>query len=215
MYEFLLAAAVEAEREALLRRAHGLTVIVTGAGPAAAATGASWVLASEPYELAVSVGIGGGFLPRAPIGSVVVAGRVAAADLGADSPEGFLPIEELGFAPRVEQPDEHWSKRIAAALDDAGLNVVSGAVLTVSTVTGTAERAARLAERYPDAAAEAMEGFGVASAATMAELPFVEIRAISNAVGPRDRQAWRIGEALEVLTTVGQTLADLQSPGVG
>ncbi|NUR29901.1 MAG: futalosine hydrolase [Catenulispora sp.] len=214
MYEFLLAAAVEAEREALQRHAHGLTVIVTGAGPAAAATGSAWVLASEPYELAVSVGIGGGFPPRAPIGSVAVSTRVAAADLGADSPDGFLPIEELGFAPRVEQPDERWSKRIATALGEAGLNVVTGAVLTVSTATGTAERAAELTRRYPDAAAEAMEGFGVASAATIAELPFVEIRAISNAVGPRDREAWRIGEALEVLTTVGQTLAALQAPGV-
>src|SRR2546423_804787 len=100
MYEFLLAAAVEAEREALQRHAHGLTVIVTGAGPAAAA-------------------------------------------------------------------------------------------------------------------AEAMEGFGVATAAAMAELPFVEIRAISNAVGPRDREAWRIDAALEALSTVGQTLAALQAPGVG
>ncbi|GAA1979896.1 futalosine hydrolase [Catenulispora subtropica] len=214
MYEFLLAAAVEAEREALQRRAHGLTVIVTGAGPAAAATGAAWVLATEPYELAVSVGIGGGFAPRAPIGSVAVSTRVAAADLGADSPGGFLPVEDLGFAPRVDQPDERWGKRIATALGEAGLTVVTGAVLTVSTATGTAERAAQLLERHPDAAAEAMEGFGVASAATMAELPFVEIRAISNAVGPRDREAWRIGEALEVLTTVGQTLAALQAPGV-
>ena len=214
MYEFLLAAAVEAEREALQRHAHGLTVIVTGAGPAAAATGAAWVLATEPYELAVSVGIGGGFAPRAPIGSVVVSTRVAAADLGADSPDGFLPVEDLGFAPRVEQPDEGWGKRITTALSRAGLTVVNGAVLTVSTATGTAERTAELMERYPDAAAEAMEGFGVASAAAMAELPFVEIRAISNAVGPRDREAWRIGEALEALSTVGQTLAALQAPGV-
>ncbi|MFL6113736.1 MAG: futalosine hydrolase [Catenulispora sp.] len=215
MYEFLLAAAVEAEREALQRRAHGLTVIVTGAGPAAAATGAAWVLATEPYELAVSVGIGGGFAPRAPVGSVVVSTRVAAADLGADSPDGFLPVEDLGFAPRVEQPDEGWGKRITAALSGAGLNVVNGAVLTVSTATGTAERAAELIARYPDAAAEAMEGFGVASAAAMAELPFVEIRAISNAIGPRDRDAWRIDAALEALSTVGQTLAALQAPGVG
>jgi len=59
-----------------------------------------------------------------------------------------------------------------------------------------------------------MEGFGVASAATIAELPFVEIRAISNAVGLRDRESWRIGDALEGLTTVGQTLAALQAPGV-
>ncbi|GAA2013674.1 hypothetical protein GCM10009839_05590 [Catenulispora yoronensis] len=214
MYEFLLAAAVEAEREALQQRAHGLTVIVTGAGPAAAATGAAWVLATEPYELALSVGIGGGFAPRAPIGSVAVSTRVVAADLGADSPDGFLPVEELGFAPRVEQPDERWSKRIATALSEAGLNVVTGTVLTVSTATGTAARTEELARRHPDAVAEAMEGFGVASAATMAELPFVEIRAISNTVGPRDREAWRIGAALEALTTVGQTLSALQAPDV-
>jgi futalosine hydrolase len=214
MYEFLLATAVGAERDALQRRADGLTVIATGAGPAAAATGAAWVLASEPYKLAVSVGIGGGFAPHAPIGSVVVATRVVAADLGADSPEGFLPIEDLGFAPRVEQPDESWSERVGSALSEAGLHVVTGAVLTVATVTGTAERTAELQARHPDAAAEGMEGFGVASAATMAELPFVEIRAISNLVGPRDREAWRIGEALDVLATVGQTLAALQAPGV-
>ncbi|MBS2531499.1 futalosine hydrolase [Catenulispora sp. NF23] len=214
MYEFLLATAVGAERDALQRRADGLTVIVTGAGPAAAATGAAWVLASEPYKLALSVGIGGGFAPRAPIGSVVVSTRVVAADLGADSPEGFLPIEELGFAPHVEQPDEQWAARIGTALSQAGLQVVTGAVLTTTTVTGTAERTAELLARHPDAAAEGMEGYGVASAATMAELPFVEIRAISNVVGPRDRDSWRIGEAMDVLATVGQTLAALQAPGV-
>ncbi|WP_194893785.1 futalosine hydrolase [Catenulispora pinisilvae] len=214
MYEFLLATAVGAERDALQQRADGLTVIVTGAGPAAAATGAAWVLASEPYKLALSVGIGGGFAPRAPIGSVVVSTRVVAADLGADSPEGFLPIEELGFAPHVEQPDEHWAARIRTALSQAGLHVVTGAVLTTTTVTGTAERTAELLARHPDAAAEGMEGYGVASAATMAELPFVEIRAISNVVGPRDRDSWRIGEAMDVLATVGQTLAALQAPGV-
>ncbi|MFD0630877.1 futalosine hydrolase [Catenulispora yoronensis] len=116
---------------------------------------------------------------------MAVSTRVVAADLGADSPDGFLPVEELGFAPRVEQPDERWSKRIATALSEAGLNVVTGTVLTVSTATGTAARTEELARRHPDAVAEAMEGFGVASAATMAELPFVEIRAISNTVGPR------------------------------
>lgn len=214
MYEFLLTTAVAAERDALQRHADGLTVIVTGAGPAAAATGAAWLLASEPYKLAVSVGIGGGFAPAAPVGSVVVATRVVAADLGADSPEGFIPIEDLGFAPRVEQPDAAWAARIGAALTGAGLTVVNGAVLTVATVTGTAERTAELLARHPDAAAEGMEGFGVASAAAMAELPFVEIRAISNTVGPRDRESWRIGEALDVLATVGQTLAALQAPGV-
>lgn len=70
----------------------------------------------------------------------------------------------------------------------------------MSTVTGTAARAAALRARHPRALAEAMEGFGVAEAAAAHGTPVLEIRAVSNPVGPRDRAAWRIGEALGALT---------------
>lgn len=212
MFEFLLVTAVDAEREAVQRRSESLSVIATGAGPASAATGAAWMLASEPYELVVSLGIGGGFAPQAPVGSVVVSTRTVPADLGAGSPDGFLPISELGFAPQVDDPDEEWTRQIVVALKEAGLNVVTGAVLSVSTVTGTAERTAELVARHPDAAAEGMEGYGVATAATMANVPFVEIRTVSNVVGPRDRDAWRIDQALDLLAVVGEVLAGLQAP---
>jgi futalosine hydrolase len=51
-----------------------------------------------------------------------------------------------------------------------------------------------------------MEGFGVASAAALAGLPFAEVRTISNLVGPRDRSAWRISAALAALTLAGRAL---------
>ena len=82
-----------------------------------------------------------------------------------------------------------------------------GAVLTVSTVTGTAEREAVLRERHPDALAEAMEGFGVATAARDAGVAFVEVRTISNSIGPRNRAAWRVAEALAALQQAGVGLA--------
>jgi futalosine hydrolase len=78
---------------------------------------------------------------------------------------------------------------------------VVGEVVTVATVTGTAERAASLAAAHPAAVAEAMEGYGVACAAAGAGVAFAELRTISNPVGPRDRTAWRIAEALAALTT--------------
>ncbi|NEE34633.1 futalosine hydrolase, partial [Streptomyces sp. SID7982] len=62
------------------------------------------------------------------------------------------------------------------------------------------ERAGALLAAHPGALAEAMEGFGVAEAAARAEVPVLEVRAVSNAVGPRDRDAWRIGDALAALT---------------
>ncbi|MEU3073227.1 futalosine hydrolase [Streptomyces laurentii] len=153
----------------------------------------------RPYDLVVSAGIAGGFAPRAPLGSVVVADSVVAADLGAQTPDGYLAVEELGFGRSTHPVAPALATRIARALADGGRPAVVGPVLTVSTVTGTAARAAELAGRHPGAAAEAMEGFGVAEAAAAYGVPVAEIRAVSNAVGPRDRAAWRIGEALAAL----------------
>ncbi|WP_426365287.1 futalosine hydrolase [Streptomyces sp. E-08] len=188
---------------ALRRHADRVDVLVGGVGPAAvaAATGtalAHGTLTGAPYGLVVSAGIAGGFQPAAPVGSVVVSSAIVAADLGAETPDGYLAVEDLGFGRSVHAVPDALTGRITAALG-ATPSYALAPVLTVSTVTGTARRAAELAERHPTAAAEAMEGFGVAEAAAAYGVPVVEIRAVSNAVGPRDRAAWRIGEALAAL----------------
>jgi futalosine hydrolase len=38
-----------------------------------------------------------------------------------------------------------------------------------------------------------------------------ELRGISNAIGPRDRAAWRIGDALAVLTGAAAALGKLEA----
>ncbi|WP_042412883.1 futalosine hydrolase [Streptacidiphilus anmyonensis] len=177
-------------------------VVVGGVGPAAAAAATATALALAPtaYGLVVSAGIAGGFAPAAPIGSAVVAEAVVAADLGAETPEGFSDVTELGFG-RVRHACA-FVDPVLRRLRDAGLPAATGPVLTVSTVTGSAERAAELLRRHPGAVAEAMEGFGVAEAAAGHGVPVLELRTVSNAVGPRDRAAWRIGEALDALAGV-------------
>ncbi|MFF5923096.1 futalosine hydrolase [Streptomyces flavochromogenes] len=191
-----------------------IDVLVGGVGPAAVAASTGTALAyaaltgtENPYGLVVSAGIAGGFQPLAPLGSVVVSSAVVAADLGAQTPDGYLTVDELGFGRSAHPVPKALTDRIAAALTAAGLPHTVAPVLTVSTVTGTAGRAAELAGRHPGAAAEAMEGFGVAEAAAAYGVPVVEIRAVSNAVGPRDRAAWRIGEALHALRHTSELLS--------
>ncbi|MYV57650.1 futalosine hydrolase [Streptomyces sp. SID3212] len=179
-------------------------VLVGGVGPAASAAATATALAfstyDPPYDLVVSTGIGGGFVPHAPLGSLVVSDAIVAADLGAETPDGYVPVDELGFGRTVHRPAPALSGRVAKLLAaDPAVRVVLAPVLTVSTVTGTAARAAELTRRHPRAAAEAMEGFGVAEAASGHEIPCLEIRAVSNAVGPRDRGAWQIGPAMDAL----------------
>ncbi|HET6859106.1 MAG TPA: futalosine hydrolase [Streptomyces sp.] len=201
----LVVTAVPAERDAVTRAwgpdspatcGVALDVIAAGVGPAAAAAGAATALTRRPYDLVVSAGIGGGFQTVAPLGSVVVADAIVAADLGAETPDGYVPVTGLGFGTVRHLPP---AALVRAVADATG--AVTGTVLTVSTVTGSAARTAELLARHPDAAAEAMEGFGVAEAAALHGAPVLEIRAVSNAVGPRDRAAWRIGAALAALTT--------------
>ncbi|GHF46801.1 Futalosine hydrolase [Streptomyces mashuensis] len=190
-----------------------LDVLAAGVGPAAAGAGTATALtaaalAGDPYGLVVSAGIAGGFPGRAPLGAVVVSEALVAADLGAQALDGgFLSVTDLGFGHTVHRAPEGLVRAVAAAT-----GALTGDVLTVATATGTAARAAELAGRHPRALAEAMEGFGVAEAAAAHGVPVLELRAVSNAVGPRDRAAWRIGDALAALTEAFRALGPALVP---
>ncbi|MDQ0061817.1 futalosine hydrolase [Paenibacillus harenae] len=210
----LIVTAVDAEKDAVVRGLAGSTkadVIAAGVGPAyaAASTAAALAAAAAPYRLVISAGIGGGFDGTAAIGSLVVADRIIAADLGAESQDGFISVDELGFGTARLEADSAWSHRFYEAIRTAGLEAVLAPILTVSTATGTAATAAAHAARIPGAAAEGMEGYGVAVAAQRLGIPFTELRAISNAVGPRDRAAWRIGEALASLEAASAAILEV------
>ena len=213
--KILVVTAVAAERDAVLAGRHPVTgmvaglqvhrtvtpaglldVVCGGVGPVAAAVSTSCVLEGNRrgYSLAVSAGIGGGF-PAAGIGAVVVADTVVHADLGAETAEGFVSMAELGWGDVRYPVDPGW----AAALSRR-TGAVTGAVLTVSTVTGSRQRAEQLLASHPDAVAEGMEGVGVCLAARQVGVPFAELRTIANPVGPRHRESWRISDALTALS---------------
>lgn len=214
--KILIVTAVEAEREAVLRGLEGderFVVLAGGVGPAiiAASTAAALTTAADSYRLVISAGIGGGFDGQADIGDIVVSTGITAADLGAETPDGerFLSVDELGFGSARVAVDEVQAHRLTDALFTAGMRACAGQALTVSTATGSAEQAARLAARVPGAASEGMEGYGVAAAAQLAGIPILELRAISNRVGPRDKSAWRIGEALGRLAQAASVLKEV------
>jgi futalosine hydrolase len=177
-----------------------IAVTCCGVGPAAAAAGAATLLAQQPYDLVVCAGIAGAFHGQAQLRQVVLADRIVHADLGAESPAGFLALHELGFG-----ETEHVLRPALVEAAAARLDALVGPVLTVSTATGTDKRAGLLAARY-GAVAEAMEGAGVYAGALATDVPMLELRAVSNIVGRRDLSGWDIPGALAVL---GQAVAAL------
>lgn len=198
--DVLVVCAVEAERAALAAAGVRARLLVGGVGPAAAA--AATAAALPGADLVLSAGIGGGFEPLAP-GDIAVASAIVFADLGAETPEGFVPVSALGFGEERYEVDASLAGDLAARTGGR-----LGTIVTVATVTGTARTASQLQARFPDAVAEAMEGAGVAAAARVHGVPFAEVRAISNRVGPRDRDAWDIPGALSALgTALAEALA--------
>lgn len=215
MTGLLVVTAVPAEAEAIRAGLSDPTVTVTpvGVGPAVAGAATARLLAlaeaaGRPYRAVVSAGVAGGFTGRVEVGDTVLGTASIAADLGAESPDGFIPVDELGMPPAmlgvggVVPTDPSLLAALRAALPAA----TTGPVLTVSTVTGTAASTEELRRRHPEAVAEAMEGYGVAVAAAQAGVPFAELRTISNPIGPRDRDAWRLREALTALTAAAPAL---------
>lgn len=210
----LVMTAVEAERDAVLRGLDGdsrFAVRLCGVGPASAAARTAAALGDgEAWTLVVSAGIAGGYPELAPVGTLAVGTASVAADLGVETADGFASVDELGFGASALAADASLAEALLQALNRAGLVAASGPIVTASTATGTAATAAVRSARVPGAVAEGMEGYGVAVAASYADKPFIELRAISNAVGPRDRDAWRIGDALAALSAAFAIMKEVE-----
>ena len=185
---------VATELEGALLRGH-VPLLVPGVGAVNAAYSLTRFLDKEGAEAVVVCGIGGAY-PGAdlPVGSVAWAESECYGDLGADSAEGFLDMQALGFpliAGEEIAGDDPVYNLLPMQIYGAGRRVP---FVTVNTCTGDNAAAVRMAART-GGGVESMEGAAIAHVARLFGIPAGEIRGISNPVGNRDRSAWRVKDA--------------------
>jgi nucleoside phosphorylase len=174
---------VTAATEAELSGAGETPTLVCGVGPVEAAARTAADLARSRPSALLHVGIAGARTFDAP--AWVVGGEAVYCD--ADDPRWI----EL----RVE-PDPALVRAAVAALPDARVAPI-----------GTSARVGGARSGGVDGCeVEAMEGYAVLRAAALADVPAVEVRVVSNAVGEPDRSRWRIDEALSELAARLPTL---------
>ncbi|MGI9013086.1 MAG: futalosine hydrolase [Phycisphaerales bacterium] len=173
-------------------------LIVSGIGRTnAAAATTEAILQHGPFELAVSSGIAGA-LPGSnlSIGDIIAATACVYAEEGIISPEGFGDVTVLGFPLGNFAGNSVPCSAAHVALLPS--DIARGRIATVATCSGT-DDAAEIVSARTGAVAEAMEGAAVVHAALRLHVPGLEIRAISNTTGDRDRQTWDIEKALKSL----------------
>ncbi len=175
--------------------------LITSIGAVSTAWHLGRLFAQYRPDWALHAGVAGAFDRSLSLGSVVqiVADRFG--DVGAEEADGrFTDVYELG----LENPDEPpfaggWLYN-AAATEARFLPSVRG--LTVSRVHGYAPSIEAIQKKYPQAQVETMESAAFFYACLRAEVPFSEIRSISNYVEPRQRNAWKLELAIEELNAV-------------
>jgi futalosine hydrolase len=150
--------------------------LVCGVGPVEAAATVARTLAVDPPEAVLHVGLAGGV--ELDPGTLVVGTEAVYLDLSAAIPvvARALPDPTLLAAARRALPS-------SPALP-------IGTSASVGGLRGSEPRPLRV---------EAMEGFAVLRACELVAVPAVEVRAISNAIGERDRGLWELERGLEVL----------------
>lgn len=86
--------------------------------------------------------------------------------------------------------------KIKAGLEKTDIQVKKGPFITVETITATDRRAKNLFRHFSPCM-EAMEGCSAAHLSLLYDIPLLEIRAASNYVGKRDKNAWNLPLAFE------------------
>jgi len=177
---------------------------VTGVGLVATTFHLAKALIEEEYDLVLNAGVAGSYASKFKIGEVVHVVSECFGDLGAEDKDGsFLDLMEMGLQGEKDFPFENGILVNPASANFQFLPTARG--LSVNKVHGFDESIKRIKKKY-EVDVESMEGAAVFYTCLQEEQNFLEIRAISNYVEPRNKDNWNMPLAIQNLN---KTLIEL------
>ncbi len=195
--DILVVAATAMEIEPFLGRQMGLDHLITGVGVPACLYQLQKKIYTEKYDFVIQAGIAGAFSDDYALASCVAVERDVFADIGVRENNQIINLFDMGFAGENNRPySEGWIVNDNKFLHNSPLEKVSA--ITVNTVTDE-ERVNEGNHLKYKAALESMEGAALHYVCAMENIPYLQIRSISNRVGDRDKSLWQIKEAIRQL----------------
>ena len=177
-----------------------ISVLVAGVGMLHTCFNLYRILSQKKYDLVLNVGIAGTFNQELKMGDVVQIYSEQIGDLGAETPDAFIPIREMSFFDANIFPYQNgilYNEHQSNLININSLKKVSG--ISVNKVSGT-EKTIAEQKAFFNADIESMEGAAFFYVCLMLKVPFHEIRGISNLVEVRNKNNWYIELAIEKLT---------------
>ena len=170
-----------------------IRLAVTGVGTTITTYNLTKLLQGNGYDLVLNAGIAGSFSDDIAIGETVVVEREIFADWGVFIPNGFRTVFEEGIVRKAVLPfnsdGELCCRHIAPYTFLKNYKKVKA--ITVNAASGEPVQIEALQNKFtPDI--ESMEGAAFFYVCMMENIPFLEIRSISNKVEKRDKSRWNI-----------------------
>ena len=184
---------------------HEIHLLVTGVGVFNTLYELKNRLNQFSYSLIIQVGIGGSYQKNKPLGKVYYIATERFGDIGMEEKDGsFTSIFETPLIDKNSFPFKEGLLLNPEATLTKFLPLAHG--ITLNTVTGTQCKAEKIIQKYPDVEIENMEGASFFYVCLKENIPFMSIRSISNYVEDRNKDNWKMEEAIEFLN---KTLAEL------
>jgi futalosine hydrolase len=190
------------EKEGLLFEKNGVSVqvLITGVGIPQTALNLGSYFSKNKSVLAINAGIAGALNLNLKVGDVLNVVSERFGDLGVEQADGtFTDVHELALINPNEAPFQNGILNNPKAIEHQFLPPANG--LTVNKIHGSVSSIKAIKTKY-NCDLESMEGAAFFLACLMAKVDFLEIRAISNFVEPRNKENWNIPLAIENLNKV-------------
>lgn len=184
-----------------------ISLLVTGIGMVATTFHLTYQLTQQDYDLVLNIGVAGAFNGDLVLGKVVNVTSEVFGDFGVEEADGrFTDMIQLGLLEANEPPFVNGKLYNPSSEQYDFLPKVSS--LTVNKVHGYVPSIDKIKQTHP-ADIENMEGAAVFYTCLRLDVPFLEIRSISNFVEARNRDNWELGLAIDNLNDVIITILKL------
>ena len=176
-----------------------IDVLISGVGIASTIYFVTKKLMQSKYDLAVQAGIAGSFTNELSLGEVVFINADTFGDLGTEEMGVFKSLFETKLVDQNDSPFTNgWLINNHQLLNDGLLKSVKG--ITVNRITDNKNQIEQQKNIF-GAQAESMEGAAFHYACLQMNTSFLQLRGISNAVGERDKNKWKMREAIDNLNS--------------
>ncbi|MFT4061844.1 MAG: futalosine hydrolase [Edaphocola sp.] len=175
-----------------------VSICVSGLGGTVTAFNFTEALQKFKPDFCLQVGVAGSFDLSRQLTSIVAVKQETFGDLGVDDRGQYQDFFETGLLQPNEFPFQNKNLVNDTAAFPFGVHLPWVHSLSVQTVSGS-EALVALRRGLFNCDIENMEGAAFHYICLMKQIPFLQVRAISNYVKPRNRNNWQMPQAIQSL----------------